>query len=88
MADYPKTTSTKRSASVKVMLHPDMAEKLRVLAEELGQAPATLASIAVSSYVMQQTRALGATERAMEAAFAGVGPEVLETIKRLSEGAK
>jgi predicted transcriptional regulator len=88
MADYPKTTSTKRSSSIKVMLHPDMAVKLRVLAEELGQAPATIASIAVSQYVLQQTRALVATERAMEAAFSGVGPEVVEMIKKLSEGQK
>lgn len=88
MTTYPSTTTTKRSASVKIQLHPDMLEKLRRLAEDLGQAPATLASIAVSSYVAQQTRAMGATEKAMEAAFSGVGPEVLEHIKKLSEGAK
>jgi len=70
------------------MLHPDMAEKLRVLAEHLGQTPATLASIAVSQYVAQQTVALGATERAMEGFFERLAPEVLQSFKALSEGAK
>lgn len=88
MADYPKSTPSKRSASVKVMLHPDMLDKLRVLAEELGQAPSTLASIAVSQYVLQQTRALGATEKAMEGLIAQMGPEMVDHLKKLSEGVK
>lgn len=88
MATYPSTSTTKRSASVKVMLHPDMLEKLRRLSEELGQAPATIASIAVSQYVLQQTRAMGATEKAMEGLFSSVGPEMLEHMKKLSEGSK
>lgn len=88
MADYPSTSKTKRSSAVKVMLHPDMAEKLRVLAEHLGQTPATLASLAVSQYVAQQTVALGATERAMEGFFERLAPEVLAGLKALSEGQK
>lgn len=82
------TLSGKRSSSVKVMLHPDMHEKLRVLAEALGQAPATIASLAVSQYVAQQTRALGATEKAMEGFFSSMGPEVVDHLKKLSEGSK
>ena len=70
------------------MLHPDMAEKLRVLAEHLGQTPATLASLAVSQYVAQQTVALGATERAMEGFFERLAPEVLTGLKTLVEGQK
>lgn len=81
MADYPSTSKTKRSSAVKIMLHPDMAEKLRVLAEHLGQTPSTLASIAVSQYVAQQTVALGATERAMEGFFERLAPEVLHGLK-------
>jgi predicted transcriptional regulator len=88
MADYPKSTPSKRSASVKVMLHPDMLDKLRVLAEELGQAPSTLASIAVSQYVLQQTRALGATEKAMEGLFAQMAPEMVEQMKLMAGGSK
>jgi len=88
MATYPSTSTTKRSASVKVMLHPDMLEKLRRLSEELGQAPATIASIAVSQYVLQQTRAMGATEKAMEGLFSQMGPEILDQIKKATEGVK
>lgn len=85
MADYPSTSTTKRSAAVKIMLHPDMAEKLRVLAEHLGQTPATLASIAVSQYVAQQTVALGATERAMAGFFESLAPAVQEMFNQVSE---
>lgn len=81
MADYPSNSNTKRSAAVKVMLHPDMHEKLRVLAEHLGQTPSTLASIAVSQYVAQQTVALGATEKAVEGFFDRMAPSVLEALQ-------
>lgn len=86
--DYPSTSKTKRSAAVKIMLHPDMAEKLRALAEHLGQTPATLASIAVSNYVAQQHATLGATERAMEGFFASMEPAAREMLQKLLEGQK
>ena len=85
MADYPSTSKTKRSTPVKVMLHPDMAEKLRVLAERLGQTPATLASIAVSLYVAQQSAALGATERAAEGFMDRLAAEMRPGIQKLLE---
>nr|CRY96507.1 hypothetical protein [uncultured prokaryote] len=88
MSTYPSTSTTKRSSSVKVMLHPDMHEKLRALAEHLGQAPATVASLAVSQYVAQQTVALGATERAMTGFFEALAPQVQETLTKLLEGGK
>lgn len=78
--------SSKRSSSVKVMLHPDMHEKLRALADALGQAPATIASLAVSQYVLQQTRALGASERAVEGLMASMAPEMTEHLKNLTKG--
>lgn len=73
---------------MKIQLHPDMHEKLRALAEHLGQAPATVASIAVSQYVAQQTVALGATERAMTGFFESLAPSMRETLEKLAEGAK
>ena len=73
--------SNRRQSPVKVMLSEDMANKLRVLAEHLGQTPATLASIAVSQYVAQQTVALGATERAMEGFFDRLAPDLLNAIQ-------
>ena len=82
------TLSGKRSSSVKVMLHPDMHEKLRVLAEHLGQAPATIASLAVSQYVAQQTVALGATERALSGFFDSLAPAAQEMLQKLAEGSK
>lgn len=86
--DYPSTSKTKRSAAVKIMLRPDMAEKLRTLAEHLGQTPATLASIAVSNYVAQQHATLGATERAMEGFFAAMAPDAREMLQKLVAGQK
>lgn len=88
MATYPSTTTTKRSASVKIQLHPDTLEKLRTLSEHLGIAPATVASIAVSQYVAQQTVALGATERAMTGFFESMAPQVLETLQKLAGASK
>lgn len=88
MADYPSNSNTKRSAAVKVMLHPDMHEKLRVLAEHLGQTPSTLASIAVSQYVAQQTVALGATEKAVEGFIDRLAPSVLDALQGALGGPK
>ena len=48
MADYPSNSTTKRSSAVKVMLHPDMAEKGRELtAEVLSRREAELRDKAV-----------------------------------------
>lgn len=86
MSTYPSTSTNKRSSSVKVMLHPEMHEKLRALAEHLGQAPATVASMAVSQFVAQQTVALGATERAMQGFFESLAPAVKEMMEASSNG--
>jgi predicted DNA-binding protein len=87
MADHSSTRETKRSSAIKIMLHPDMAQKLQVLADQLGQTPATLASIAVSHYVAQQTLALGATQRVVEDFFSHIAPEVLRTLQMHHGGA-
>jgi predicted transcriptional regulator len=72
--DYPGNNPKKRSSTLKIMLHPKMHEDLRVLADRLGQASATLASIAVSQYVAQQTAAIGASDRAMAGLFESMAP--------------
>jgi hypothetical protein len=82
MADHPKTSETKQSSAITITLHPDMAQKLQVLADQLGQMPATLASVAVSQYVAQQTVALGVTRRVVEDFFSHIAPEVLSALQR------
>lgn len=72
--DYPSDNPKKRSSTLKIMLHPKMHDDLRALADRLGQASATLASIAVSQYVAQQTAAIGASDRAMAGLFESMAP--------------
>ena len=72
---------TKRNSAVKVLLSEDMHEKLRVLADNLGQTPATLASIAVSQYVHQQTATAGAAERAMTGFFEKLAPDLVRMLE-------
>lgn len=82
---------TKRTSAVKVLLSEDMHEKLRALADALGQTPATLASIAVSQYVHQQTAAAGATQRAVEGFFEQMAPDLrrmMETPEKPVKAAK
>jgi predicted transcriptional regulator len=81
MADPSSTSETKRSSAMKIVLHPDMAQKLQVLADQLGQTPAILASVAVSQYVAQQTAALGVTQRVVEDLFNHIAPEVLSALQ-------
>lgn len=83
--DYPGTNPKKRSSTLKIMLHPKMHEDLRALAERLGQASATLASIAVSQYVAQQTASLGASDRAMAGLFESVGPMLQQMLENVPE---
>ncbi len=72
--EYPGINPKKRSSVLKIMLHPKMHDDLRALADRLGQASATLASIAVSQYVAQQTAAIGASDRAMAGLFESMAP--------------
>ena len=79
---------TKRNSAVKILLSEDMHEKLRVLADNLGQTPATLASIAVSQYVHQQTASAGAAERAIAGIFEKVAPDLLRVLEGPQKPAK
>ena len=47
-----------RSKPFKVNLTPSMHARLEVLAERLGMAPSTLATVAISEYVAQKNSAL------------------------------
>lgn len=80
-------TPTTRTSAVKIMLHPDMHAKLRALAATLGQTPSTLASLAVSQYVAQQTANLGATQTAITQMIDKFAPEFIGQL-RLTEGEK
>lgn len=70
------------------MLSEDMHDKLRALAENLGQTPATLASMAVSQYVYQQTAAAGAAERAIGSVFEKLVPHLQEMMGGILEAPK
>ena len=81
-------TPTTRTSAVKIMLHPDMHAKLRALAATLGQTPSTLASLAVSQYVAQQTANLGATQMAITQMIDKLGPEFAEQMRLLDAADK
>lgn len=83
--DYPGNNPKKRSSTLKIMLHPKTHDDLRALADRLGQASATLASIAVSQYVAQQTAAIGATDRAVAGFVEMMAPMMQEALKNASE---
>lgn len=83
--EHPVTNAKKRSSTLKIMLHPDVHNDLRAVAERLGQATATLASVAVSQYVAQQTASLGATDRALAGFFESMKPDLLAMFKSMPE---
>ena len=59
-------TSQRKSVQIKISLTPKLYEDLRNVSEALGQAPATLAGLAVGQYVAQMGSSLGASQRAVE----------------------
>lgn len=83
--DHPSNNPKKRSSTLKIMLQPKVHDDLRALGERLGQAPATLASIAVSQYVAQQTAALGASDRAMAGLFESMAPMLAKMFESVPE---
>jgi predicted transcriptional regulator len=74
-------TSRKRSQSIKVTVTPELHERLREVAAQLGQAPATCASMAVSLWVAQQARTLDAGRSFVEDMAKQVGPELVEQMR-------
>lgn len=71
----------KRSSSIKITLTPELHERLREVAAQLGQAPATCASMAVSAWVTQQAKAIGASEGFFSKLAEQVGPEMVEQLR-------
>ena len=73
-------TSQRKSTQIKISLTPELHERLREVAAQLGQAPATLAGLAVGQYVAQMSSSLGASARMVEAmsshVAAQMGPEI------------
>jgi hypothetical protein len=75
----------KRSIAIKVNLTPELHERLRDVAAQLGQAPATLASIAIGAYVANLASSLGAGQRMVDNLSAHMGPQIVEQMKLLGD---
>ena len=70
------TNPRKRSVGFKVSITPTTHADLVLVAEAIGQTPATAAAFAIGQWVSQQKRALGATEQAIDAMVKHAGPEL------------
>ena len=79
-------TANKRTAPVKVLLSAEIDQQLRQLGDRLGQSPATLASIAVSQWVAQQTTLLGVADRAATGFFEALAAQLGPDFKKLLSG--
>lgn len=74
-----------RDSTLSVRLRPDMRERLYAVADGLGVSPATVASIAIGTYVATQQASANATTRAIEGMMSSMAPQVTEMFKTLSE---
>ena len=72
----------KRSDTLRVKVSPDMNDRLDRLSNLLGLPPSTLAALAVGTWVANQERALGATERMVDAIGHQFGEEMGEELKK------
>lgn len=72
----------KRSNDLRVKVSPDMVERITRLSVILSLPPATLAALAVGTWVANQERALGATERMVDAIGQQFGGEMGEELKK------
>lgn len=69
-------STIKRSDSLRVKVSPDMNERITRLAGLLGLPSSTLAALAIGQWVANQERALGATDRMVEAIGQTLGDEI------------
>ena len=69
-------TTIKRSDVLRVKVSPDMNERITRLSGLLGLPPSTLAALAVGHWVANQERALGATDRMVDAIGQSLGDEI------------
>ena len=75
-----------RDFTLSVRLRPDMRERLDLVAERLGVASATVASMAIGQYVAAQYAALTASEKQGEAMAKSITESLSEIFKnQLSE---
>ena len=72
----------KRSDTLRVKVSADMNDRLDRLSNLLGLPPSTLAALAVGTWVANQERALGATERMVDAIGHQFGEEMGEELKK------
>lgn len=72
---------TKRSISIKVNLTPELHERLREVAAQLGQAPATVASMGISQYITTLRQTLTSGQRMVDNLAAHAGPAMVELMK-------
>lgn len=73
-----------RSKPFKVNLTPTMHERLSALAERLGMAPASLASIAIAEYVANKSGAFEAQKEVMEKIVLSMAPQLQPLIDALT----
>lgn len=74
---------SKRSVAIKVNLTPELHERLREVAAQLGQAPATVASMAIGSYVANLASSLSSASRMVDKLAADMGPQLVEQLKQM-----
>ena len=77
-------SSQKRSTQIKLTITPETHQRLRDLAERLGQSPATIASFAVSTYVAQQAATLSAGENAVKGLIAELGDPIKQLLAKMA----
>jgi predicted transcriptional regulator len=71
----------KRSVQIKITLSADMHARLGRLAVQLGQAPASVASMAVGEFVRTRDIQSSTAEAALERMVSAVAPMVQEQLK-------
>lgn len=77
----PNVHKIARTSPLKVVITPELHERLRRVAAQLGQAPATIAAMAIGQYVTQMQSTFGATDRAIDKMMDAVGPGMAEQLK-------
>lgn len=72
----------KRSETLRIKVSTDMSERINRLSVLLSLPPSTLAALAVGTWVANQERALGATDRMVDAIGQQLGGEIGEELKK------
>lgn len=86
MSTYPSTNPRKRASAIKVSLTAQLHADLVVVAEAIGQTPATAASFAIGQWVASQKRTLAAGEMAVNAMVEQAAPEVRAALVQMTKG--